>query len=90
MLYLISYNINDNSRESAFVDALKREGDTTQVLPKAYFLSSEKLESDIFKALEKWVGPSEQLIVAYADVQRLAGWVPSKSVDWLNRYKGNS
>lgn len=86
MLYLISYNINDNSRESAFVDALKREGDTTQVLPKAYFLSSEKKENELFNSLEGLIQPSEQFLIVYADPKRLAGWVPSKSVDWVNQH----
>ena len=84
MLYIISYDIKDKEREEAFVKLLEKMGNVNQYLSNSWFLSTENKDKDmVYKELKDSLHDSDLLFLNETSLEKMAGWLPKNSVDWL-------
>lgn len=88
MLYIISYDIKDKEREEAFIKLLESMGSVNQYLSNSWFLSTKNDDKDeVYKELKDSLHDSDLLLLNVASLDKMAGWLPKNSVDWLMKHR---
>lgn len=84
MLYIISYDIKDKEREEAFIKLLESTGSVNQYLSNSWFLYTENEDKDaVYKELKDSLHDSDLLLLNVTSLDKMSGWLPKNSVDWL-------
>lgn len=83
MLYCIIYDIKDSTKEEAFLKQLKKLGETNQFISNCWFLACAQTKEEIYDIMKKELDAPDLLFISETRLERMAGWLPSTSVDWL-------
>ena len=89
MVYIINYDIKDEERKDAFLNAAKNLGATLQYLPHSLFIDCPDTnlnQSTIYSQLKQVTSNEDLFLVAQAPLSTLSGWLTSSVVDWLKEH----
>lgn len=87
MLYCIIYDIKDSAKEEIFLKQLKELGETNQFISSCWFLDCNQSKEEIYGILQKKLDAPDLLFISETRLNRMAGWLPSTSVEWLKQHR---
>lgn len=86
-LYFIAYELRNREKNySTFYDSIKNIGsDSCQCLTNVWLIYSELKSSDMYDKLKPLIEDTDNLLISEANDDDIAGWVPSDTIEFLNR-----
>lgn len=90
MLYLINFDIKDNTRKDNFLSSIKDLGNFHVFMPGALFLDCSHLGMDknsICNELKKILNDVDLILVVEIRFDHMSGWLTSSAVGWLKGEK---
>lgn len=87
MLYVINFDIKDNSRLDSFLQKMNEMGESMTYMQRCYFLrtpSDSPAKDDLYASLKALLSDEDLLLLIEVKLSIMQGWLPSSVVEWIN------
>ena len=82
MIYLVSYDLNNEKNYPAIIGAIQKYYDSCKALRSQWFVCSNESAAEIYVKLKPYVDEDDWLLVSeFTDNQ--CGWLSNKAIEWL-------